>query len=125
VADRISRADCVGSYLIVHYFIFLFRRPTNDSAMEAFIRNKYEKKKFIAKVCISGHKILNNGRLLYKKSLPDKNNLTSKFHLSLCLLVPKQTFLVLNVCAGPMRTYTTLKSEKLYSGPTVLNMFFM
>lgn len=26
-----------------------FRRPTNDSAMEAFIRNKYEKKKFIAK----------------------------------------------------------------------------
>lgn len=26
-----------------------FRRPTSDSAMEAFIRNKYEKKKFIAK----------------------------------------------------------------------------
>lgn len=26
-----------------------FRRPNNDSAMEAFIRNKYEKKKFIAK----------------------------------------------------------------------------
>ena len=32
---------------------FVLRRPTNDSAMEAFIRNKYEKKKFIAKVILT------------------------------------------------------------------------
>ena len=29
----------------------MYRRPTTDAGMEAFIRNKYEKKKFIAKVC--------------------------------------------------------------------------
>ena len=40
--------------LFIYYFMqFVLRRPTNDSAMEAFIRNKYEKKKFIAKVILT------------------------------------------------------------------------
>ncbi len=63
ILGRTITLQC-ASYRSVCRFLhcgnFSYRRPTktSDSAMEAFIRNKYEKKKFIAKVSYVLHELV-------------------------------------------------------------------